>query len=70
MAPCGARRHCAYAEGGDLVSMIAERISLETCGEIVRWIGDQDDRHPARPRDSQRKKMPKTWKLFCRRSSK
>lgn len=41
------RSHSEYAEGTDLVSMIkedlfAERIAIETYGEIVRWIGDKD----------------------------
>jgi bacterioferritin len=41
------RSHSEYAEGTDLVSMIkedlfAERIAIETYGEIVRWLGDKD----------------------------
>lgn len=41
------RSHAEYAEGSDLVSMlkedlIAERIAIETYGEIIRWLGDAD----------------------------
>jgi len=41
------RSHAQYVEGGELVSMIeedlvAERIAIETYGEIVRWLGDSD----------------------------
>jgi bacterioferritin len=41
------RSHSEYAEGRDLASMIredlfAERIAIETYGEIVRWLGDKD----------------------------
>jgi bacterioferritin len=42
-----ARSHAAYAEGKDLAGMvredlIAERIAVETYGEIVRYLGDKD----------------------------
>ena len=41
------RAHAEYAEGSDLVSMlkedlIAERIAIESYGDIVRWLGDAD----------------------------
>jgi bacterioferritin len=41
------RSHSQYAEGHDLVSMIeedlvAERIAIETYGEIIRWLADAD----------------------------
>ena len=41
------RSHSEYAEGSDLVSMlkedlIAERIAIETYGDIIRWLGDAD----------------------------
>jgi bacterioferritin len=41
------RSHSEYAEGSDLVAMlkedlIAERIAIETYGEIIRWLGDAD----------------------------
>jgi bacterioferritin len=41
------RSHAEYAEGGSLVDMIkedlvAERIAIESYGEIVRFIGDKD----------------------------
>ena len=41
------RSHAEYAEGSDLVSMlkedlIAERIAIETYGDIIRWLGDAD----------------------------
>lgn len=41
------RSHSEYAEGNDLVSMlkedlIAERIAIETYGDIIRWLGDAD----------------------------
>ena len=41
------RAHAEYAEGSDLVSMlkedlIAERIAIETYGDIIRWLGDAD----------------------------
>ena len=41
------RSHSQYVEGDDLVSMIkedlvAERIAIESYGEIVRFIGDKD----------------------------
>ncbi len=41
------RSHAEYAEGSDLVSMlkedlIAERIAIETYGDIIHWLGDAD----------------------------
>lgn len=41
------RSHAEYVEGDDLVDMIredlvAERIAIESYGEIVRWLGDND----------------------------
>jgi bacterioferritin len=41
------RSHAEYVEGGSLVEMIredlvAERIAIESYGEIVRYIGDKD----------------------------
>jgi bacterioferritin len=41
------RSHAEYVEGGSLVDMIkedlvAERIAIESYGEIVRFIGDKD----------------------------
>ena len=41
------RSHAEYAEGGDLVEMIredliAERIAIESYGEMIRYIGDKD----------------------------
>ncbi|HEY2891050.1 MAG TPA: ferritin-like domain-containing protein [Dongiaceae bacterium] len=41
------RSHSEYAEGSDLVAMlkedlIAERIAIETYGDIIRWLGDAD----------------------------
>jgi bacterioferritin len=41
------RSHSEYAEGGDLAEMIeedlvAERIAIESYGEIVRYLGDRD----------------------------
>jgi bacterioferritin len=41
------RSHAEYVEGDSLVSMIkedlvAERIAIETYGEIIRWLGDAD----------------------------
>ena len=41
------RSHSEYAEGSDLVEMIeedlvAERIAIETYGEIIRYLGDGD----------------------------
>ena len=42
-----ARSHSEYAEGADLTSMIeedlvAERIAIDSYGEIVRFLGDDD----------------------------
>jgi bacterioferritin len=42
-----ARSHASYGEGKDLAEMvredlIAERIAVETYGEIVRYLGDKD----------------------------
>jgi len=42
-----ARSHAQYVEGDDLISMIkedlvAERIAIETYGDIIRWLGDSD----------------------------
>jgi bacterioferritin len=41
------RSHAEYAEGTDLIDMIkedliAERIAIESYGEIIRWLGDKD----------------------------
>jgi bacterioferritin len=41
------RSHSEYAAGGDLPTMIkedliAERIAIDTYGEIVRWLGEKD----------------------------
>jgi bacterioferritin len=41
------RSHAQYAEGSSLEGMIkedlvAERIAIETYGEIIRWLGDDD----------------------------
>jgi bacterioferritin len=41
------RSHAEYAEGGNLVEMIredliAERIAIESYGEMIRYIGDKD----------------------------
>jgi len=41
------RSHSEYIEGNDLISMIredlvAERIAVDSYGEIVRWLGDSD----------------------------
>ena len=41
------RSHAEYAEGKTLVDMlkedlVAERIAIESYGEIVRWLGDRD----------------------------
>lgn len=41
------RAHAEYVEGGDLVDMIredliAERIAIDSYGEIIRYIGDKD----------------------------
>jgi bacterioferritin len=41
------RSHADYVEGDDLISMIeedlvAERIAIETYGEIIRWLSDND----------------------------
>ncbi len=41
------RSHAEYVAGGDLIDMIkedlvAERIAIESYGEIARWIGDGD----------------------------
>ena len=41
------RSHSEYVEGGDLVEMIeedlvAERIAIESYGEIIRYVGDGD----------------------------
>jgi bacterioferritin len=41
------RSHTEYAEGGDLIEMIeedlvAERIAIESYGEMIRYIGDGD----------------------------
>lgn len=41
------RSHAEYVEGGDLVDMIkedlvAERIAIDSYGEMVRYIGDKD----------------------------
>ena len=41
------RSHSEYVEGGDLIEMIeedlvAERIAIESYGEIIRYIGDGD----------------------------
>lgn len=42
-----ARSHSQYVEGSSLKSMmqedlVAERIAIETYGEIIRWLGDHD----------------------------
>jgi len=41
------RSHSEYTEGGDLIEMIredlvAERVAIESYGEIVRFLGDKD----------------------------
>ena len=41
------RSHSEYIEGNDLISMIredlvAERIAVDSYGEIIRWLGDSD----------------------------
>ncbi len=41
------RSHAEYVAGGDLIDMIkedlvAERIAIESYGEIARWLGDKD----------------------------
>jgi bacterioferritin len=41
------RSHSEYVEGGDLLEMIeedlvAERIAVESYGEIIRYLGDND----------------------------
>jgi bacterioferritin len=41
------RSHSQYESGGDLPTMIkedlvAERIAIDTYGEIVRWLGEED----------------------------
>ena len=42
-----ARSHAEYVQGSDLIDMIredlvAERVAIESYGEIVRWLGDGD----------------------------
>jgi len=42
-----ARSHAEYVPGGDLIDMIkedlvAERIAIESYGEIIRWLADKD----------------------------
>lgn len=46
-AVLASRSHAQYAEGTSLKAMmqedlVAERIAIETYGEIVRWLGDRD----------------------------